>query len=95
MLRLFRKKQKNISPYILELPENAVEQFYVLKDEYGLLKAGTDFHAKYLMWKYIEDIFPEVKTGEWRLDTRHATKVKIIRGAPDNEANKTKEPVSG
>lgn len=67
------KTQQKPQGRVLEIPEEYLERIYALADAYRNKQSPGDNLERYMLWKTIKEIFPEVGKGAWSLDTRPAT----------------------
>jgi len=66
-------------PVILTVPEGDVLSVLRLIDE---VDEHDTYASKYQLWSKIQTIFPETKTGKWKLRSETATSIQII-SAPE------------
>ena len=66
----FWQKKKPVGQELLrrlEIPADKVQEIRRLFDAYQSIPGGADKEAHYILWSAIADIFPEVRSGQWRL----------------------------
>ena len=73
----FKKKKILKIPRVFEFPED--ERLYFLKLLDALKWDEKNLHARtYMVWKYVNDAFPETKNGSRNLVTSQPTNPKIV-----------------
>ena len=70
-------------PIILIVPEEKVLGLLELWDRYVIRTENDCKTERYDLWKYIEDLFPEVKSGGWAIKFTGPTDVHIVKNEKD------------
>ena len=70
----------------LEIPADRVQEIRRLFDAYQSIPGGADKEAHYILWSAIADIFPEVRSGQWRLVFLDALGVAVEEYIPSRES---------
>ena len=61
---------------VIHFPKKHIKDLLTIYDKYRNSPSKTN---KYILWKFIENIIPEVGNGkEWTLNTDHILKIKLI-----------------
>ena len=69
-----------------EIPSGEVQWIRQLFDAYQSIPGGADKEAHYILWSAIADIFPEVRSGQWRLVFLGALGVAVEEYIPSRES---------
>jgi len=75
--KFWEKKVESV-PRRLEIPAEHVLELYVLYEKFWTAPNNQDYVARYYVWDFITEIFPEVRNGSWRIDTDSALTIHIV-----------------
>ena len=72
----WKKEKKQLRELII--PEEKIQIILSLWDSYHSKRDGQDHETRWLLWKAIENIFPETRKGTWRIFSPTVMEIKII-----------------